>query len=92
MKDPSDLSGKDATLLPVHSTTDSLIFPELTLGNDRVVVGWYELVATPHWTTVLVYPEDDVLRLWLLASPAEIGDQGTDDILQMLANYTEEIV
>jgi hypothetical protein len=66
--------------------------PELALGPDRVVVGWYELVATPHWTTVLVYPEDDVLRLWLLADPAEVGDQGADEILQMLATYVDEIL
>ena len=66
--------------------------PELILGTDRVVVGWYELVARPHWTTVLVYPEDDMLRLWLLANPAEIGDQGADEILHMLADCTDEIV
>ncbi|EED20596.1 nonribosomal peptide synthase, putative [Talaromyces stipitatus ATCC 10500] len=67
--------------------------PELMLGNDRVVVTWYELVARPHWTTVLVYPEsDDVLRLWLLANPDEIGDEGADEILQMLLQYCNEIV
>lgn len=66
--------------------------PELAFGMERIVVGWYELVATPHWTTVLVYPEDDVLRLWLLANPAEIGDQGADDILHMLANHVDELV
>ncbi|MCJ1350610.1 MAG: hypothetical protein MMC33_000591 [Icmadophila ericetorum] len=66
--------------------------PELALGTERVVVAWYELVATPRWTTVLVYPEDDVLRLWLLANPAEIGDHGADDILHMLAKYVDEIM
>ncbi|MCJ1312550.1 hypothetical protein MMC25_006224 [Agyrium rufum] len=66
--------------------------PELALEDERLVVGWYELVATPHWTTVLVYPEDDVLRLWLLANPAEIGDNGADEILHMLAGYVNEIM
>lgn len=66
--------------------------PELAFGTERIVVSWYELVATPHWTTVLVYPEDDVLRLWLLANPAEIGDQGADDILHMLAKHVDELV
>lgn len=66
--------------------------PELRLGNEKVVVTWYELVARPHWTTVLVYPEDNVLRLWLLANPAEIGEDGADEILQMLSTYCEEIV
>ncbi|CRG85572.1 nonribosomal peptide synthase, putative [Talaromyces islandicus] len=66
--------------------------PELSLGGDRVVVQWYELVETPRWTTVLVYPEENVLRLWLLADPAQIGDDGADEILHMLAGYCEEIV
>ncbi len=72
--------------------------PELVLKNvddgseDRLVVAWYELVATPHWTTVLVYPEDDVLRLWLLADPAEVGDDGADEILRLLAGFVDEIV
>ncbi|QKX62712.1 uncharacterized protein TRUGW13939_09873 [Talaromyces rugulosus] len=66
--------------------------PELLLGNEKVVVTWYELVARPHWTTVLVYPEDSVLRLWLLANPSEIGEDGADEILQMLSTYCEEIV
>ncbi|KAH8691335.1 putative nonribosomal peptide synthase [Talaromyces proteolyticus] len=66
--------------------------PELTFGNEHLMVTWYELVATPHWTTVLVYPENDVLRLWLLANPVEIGDDGADEILHMLAGYCDEIV
>ncbi len=66
--------------------------PELVLGTERVVVSWYELVAKPHWTTVLVYPENDVLRVWLLANPGEIGEEGADEILHMLANYVDEIV
>lgn len=66
--------------------------PELFFGTERIVVRWYELVATPDWTTVLVYPEDDVLRLWLHANPAEIGDEGADEILHMLANWVNEIV
>lgn len=66
--------------------------PELALGNNKVRFAWYELVAAPHWTTVLVYPEEDVLRLWLLANPAEIGDDGADEILNMLAKYCDEIV
>ena len=66
-------------------------YPELRLGEDSLTVGWYELVARPHWTTVLVYPEDGVLRLWLLADSAEIGDDGADDILHMLADYVDEI-
>ncbi|EED19142.1 nonribosomal peptide synthase, putative [Talaromyces stipitatus ATCC 10500] len=66
--------------------------PELPLGSDGVVIVWHELKATPHWTTVLVYPENDVLRLWLLANPAEIGDDGADEILHMLASYVDEIV
>ena len=65
---------------------------ELAFGTERIVVSWYELVATPHWTTVLVYPEDDVLRLWLLANPAEIGDQGADEILHMLVKRVDELV
>jgi len=66
-------------------------YPELRLGEDSLIVGWYELVARPHWTTVLVYPEEDMLRLWLLADPAEIGNDGADDILHMLADYVYEI-
>ncbi|OKL58745.1 hypothetical protein UA08_06299 [Talaromyces atroroseus] len=66
--------------------------PELRLENDRVVVTWYELVAMPHWTTVLVYPENNVLRLWLLANPAEIGEGGADEILHLLSAYCEEII
>jgi hypothetical protein len=66
--------------------------PELTLGSRWVVVAWYELVPTPHWTTVLAYPEENVLRLWLLANPAEIGDEGADELLHMLSGYVEEIV
>lgn len=59
---------------------------------DRFSVVWYELVAKPHWTTVLVYPEGDVLRLWLLADPAEIGEEGADEILYMLAGFVDEII
>ncbi|KAL3707268.1 hypothetical protein TMatcc_005245 [Talaromyces marneffei ATCC 18224] len=66
--------------------------PQLTLGKSKVNFAWYELVAEPHWTTVLVYPEENVLRLWLLANPAEIGDDGADEILHMLAEYCDEIV
>ncbi|CRG87886.1 Nonribosomal peptide synthetase 8 [Talaromyces islandicus] len=66
--------------------------PELRFGDEKVVVTWYELVARPHWTTVLIYPEDNVLRLWLLANPAEIGEDGADEILQILSTYCEEIV
>jgi amino acid adenylation domain-containing protein len=66
--------------------------PELLLGKNKVNFAWYELVAAPHWTTVLVYPEEDVLRLWLLANPAEIGDDGADEILNILAEYCDEIV
>jgi amino acid adenylation domain-containing protein len=66
--------------------------PELLLGKNKVNFAWYELVAAPYWTTVLVYPEEDVLRLWLLANPAEIGDDGADEILNMLAEYCDEIV
>ncbi|RAO67756.1 uncharacterized protein BHQ10_003768 [Talaromyces amestolkiae] len=66
--------------------------PELLLGKNKVNFAWYELVAVPHWTTILVYPEEDVLRLWLLANPAEIGDDGADEILNMLAEYCDEIM
>jgi amino acid adenylation domain-containing protein len=66
--------------------------PELSVGKNKVKFAWYELVAAPHWTTVLVYPEENVLRLWLLANPAEIGDDGADEILNMLAKYCDEIV
>lgn len=66
--------------------------PELLLGENKVNFAWYELVAAPHWTTVLVYPEENVLRLWLLANPAEIGDDGADEILNMLSEYCDEIV
>lgn len=66
--------------------------PELVLGIERVIVGWYELVVTPFWTTVLVHPENDLLRLWLYANPVEIGDDGADDILHLLINYINEIV
>ncbi|KUI70375.1 Nonribosomal peptide synthetase 8 [Cytospora mali] len=59
---------------------------------ERFAVVWYELVAKPHWTTVLVYPEGDVLRLWLLADPAEIGEEGADEILSMLAEFVDEII
>jgi amino acid adenylation domain-containing protein len=58
---------------------------------DRLVVAWYELVATPHWTTVLAYPEGDVLRLWLLADPAQISEDGADEILNMLDEFIGEI-
>ncbi|KAF3484388.1 uncharacterized protein GIQ15_03712 [Arthroderma uncinatum] len=64
----------------------------LDLAGEQVVVAWYELVATPHWTTVLVYPEDDILRVWLLANPAEIGNDGADEILRMLEAYIDEML
>ncbi|PYH90975.1 putative nonribosomal peptide synthase [Aspergillus ellipticus CBS 707.79] len=67
--------------------------PQLSFEDEALTVSWYELVATPHWTTVLVYPEEDgVLRLWLLADPKEIGADGADEILALLAGFVDELV
>lgn len=96
--DRQDLIEQCTTWPPNTNYSSSVHFrnmsfePELVFGTDRVVVQWYELVATPLWTTVLVYPEEDVLRLWLEANPAEIGDQGADEILHMLASLVKEIL
>jgi non-ribosomal peptide synthetase component F len=97
-QDWEDLVDNSTTWASGTSYTSAVHFrnmafePELRLGDEKVVVTWYELVAKPHWTTVLVYPEDNVLRLWLLASPEEIGEDGADEILQMLSTYCDEIV
>ncbi|GKZ63335.1 nonribosomal peptide synthase [Aspergillus niger] len=66
--------------------------PILEFGADALTVSWYELVARPQWTTLLVYPEEQVLRVWLIANPAEIGDAGADEILGLLAGFVEEVV
>jgi len=66
--------------------------PELKFGDEVVKVAWNELVGKPEWTTLLAYPEGDILRLWLLADPAEISDDGADDLLALLSNYIDLIL
>ncbi|KAK2874915.1 NRPS [Arthroderma sp. PD_2] len=66
--------------------------PQLDLGGEQLTVAWYEHVVAPHWTSVLACPEEGFLRLWLLANPKEIGDEGADKILRMLVSHIEEIL
>ena len=66
--------------------------PELKFGNNIIKVVWNELAAKPDWTTLLVYPEGDILRLWLLADPAEISDNGADEILSELTKFIQLIL
>lgn len=77
--------------LSLSATTDAGKDGQQNEGTG-IVVGWNELVATPDWTTVLAYPEDGALRLWLNADPSEIGDEGADEILGMIVDYMTAIV
>lgn len=56
--------------------------PDDTL--EEITIRWNELVATPLWTTILAFPENESIRLWVLADPKEIGNDGADLILSKL--------
>ena len=73
-----------------YPTLNFEVDPEGTM--EQITVRWNELVATPLWTTILAFPEDDVIRLWVLADPHEIGDEGADLLLHKLSHHTNRIL
>lgn len=51
-----------------------------------------ESSATPLWTTLLAFPQNGKLCLYLRASPNEHGHAGADEILELLAGHIIQLL